>query len=414
MLTKIRNKVADNKIIKNILYWGNCGLLFAYTFSILVFSLITPIICYVSMALLIGFAFLYLLLYPSEFFLKKRNFIIIFFMVTAFISTALYSRRWREYLTIFLMVATFFSLLASLIVIKNRNLIFLLLIAAFFIFSIIFIIYFRYEITHYRQYTHDQFRLGPPFENQNAVGNYMAIAIIISMYLILFNKNKLYWLLVIPLVVFFFIGFTTGSRTFLVLSVLSIASMIFFRFRKRWWVVLIALTASIALLIVLINFVPIFSSIKYRIDDTLSMFTNGLSAGSTLERIVWQQYGVYLASRRILFGYGDSGFAAASGVNTYTHGNFSEVLCDFGVIGFIAFYLLLIIPLLFAFNMKREEKYFVFTMIIVMLVNGFMTVFYYDKSTYIIFALIYFAISEEKKLVFNFKKQEAVTSEANI
>ncbi len=412
MLTKLRNKVADNKILKNILFWANCVLLFAYTFSILVFSLLVPVICYVSMALLIAFAFLYLLLYPTNLFLQKRNFIILFFLISAFISTALYSRRWREYLTIFLMVGTFFTLLASLLVIEKRNLIFLILVAAFFIFSIIFIIYFRYEIAHYRQYTHDQFRLGPPFENQNAVGNYMAIAIIITIYLILFNKNKLYWLLVIPLIVFFFIGFTTGSRTFLVLSALSVAALIFFRFRKKWWVVLIALAGSAALLIVLINFVPIFSSIKYRIEDTLSMFTNGLSAGSTLERIVWQQYGVYLASRRILFGYGDSGFAAASGVNTYTHGNFSEVLCDFGIVGFIGFYMLLIMPFLYAIKMKNDEKYFVLTMVIIMMVNGFMTVFYYDKSTYIIFALIYFAVSKEK-LDFNLGRKVVVQNEAN-
>lgn len=188
--------------------------------------------------------------------------------------------------------------------------------------------------------------------------------------------------------------------------------MIFFRFRKRWWVVLIALTASIALLIVLIYFVPIFSSIKYRIDDTLSMFTNGLSAGSTLERIVWQQYGVYLASRRILFGYGDSGFAVASGVKTYTHGNFSEVLCDFGIVGFIGFYMLLIIPLLYAIKMQKDEKYFVLTMVIIMMVNGFMTVFYYDKSTYIIFALIYFAVSKEK-LEYNLGKKGVIQNEAN-
>ena len=277
-----------------------------------------------------------------------------------------------------------------MMIVDNDRLICWCITLAFFAFGIYYLIHYRNDILNYNTYQYDEFRLGWDFENPNAIGSFMTLSLSLTVYILLFEKEKIKFLMIIPLFAFLVIGLTTGSRTFLISIFIIMICFILFKFKKHIFLALLGVILLVLVSVILINTVPFLATIKYRLDDTSKIFTEGVAAGSTLERILWQRYGFYLASRRILFGFGESGFAYASGVMTYTHGNFTEMLCDFGLVGFTIFYCFNLCPAVCSLFTKKANKEYIVTIILVMFVNGFLSVYYYDKCTYIIMALCYY------------------------
>lgn len=277
-----------------------------------------------------------------------------------------------------------------MLIINDNKVLSVCITMSFFAFAIYYLIHYRESILNYASYQYDEFRLGWDFENPNTVGSFMTLGLSLSLYLLFFEKDKYRYLFLIPAASFLLIGLTTGSRTFLISIFVIVICFTLFKLKKHFVIALIGIIGLVVLSVVLINHVPFLSTIKYRLDDTLKIFNDGVAAGSTLERFLWQQYGFYLASRRILFGFGESGFAYASGVMTYTHGNFTEMLCDFGLIGFILFYCFNLCPGFVTLFSKKPNKEYVVTIVIVMLVNGLLSVYYYDKFTYLIMAFCYY------------------------
>lgn len=397
----IRNSMLKFEKLKKILLYAIYFSLFAYVFSIPSFANRSGynIIVYATMALLIALTIAYVFLYGLQRKFDKRSLICILFFVSSFVGTIAYSHQFRGLLTIFLLIVSFYAIYFAMMIINNNSLIMTILVASFFVFAGYYIIYYGKDILNFKSYEYDEFRLGESFENPNTVGSFMMIALSVSSYLVLFKKGKLRYLFLIPTLLFVFIGITTGSRTFLVSIFVIFICFVIFKFKKRIWIALLIIAGFIGFSVLALNFIPFLETIRYRLEDTFKMFTEGLASGSTLERILWQKYGFYLASRRIFFGFGESGFAFASGVKTYTHGNFSEILCDFGIIGFFLFYCFNMLPMFVLFFAKKEDRKYVITICLVMLLNGFLSVYYYDKSTYLIMGLIYYLLDNAKARV---------------
>lgn len=396
-LISIKNRFSTNKINK-MLYWTVLAVLSLYVFSIPSFAgrVGFNIICYALMAILIGCTLLYLFLFEIKRAFDKKTLIILIFILTSLVGTIAFSHQYRGLLTLILLAVSFFTIYFAMMIVGNNQIIIRAVTIAFFAFSLYYLFTYRENILNYKSYSYDEFRLGWDFENPNTVGSFMTLAFSLAFYIIVFQKGYLRFSFIVPALSFLLVGFTTGSRTFLISIVLVTICYILFFFKKH---ILIALFAIILLgvtFVVLINHVSFLATIKFRLEDTLTAFTSGGASGSTLERVLWQEYGFYLASRRLLFGFGESGFAYASGVMTYTHGNFTEMLCDFGVIGFLLFYCFNMAPAFFIILSGKKDKEYVFTILIVLLVNGLLSVYYYDKCTYVIMALCYYLLDNAK------------------
>lgn len=400
LLLKLKEKFS-NPIINKVLYWAILILLGLYAFSIPSFAgrVGFNFICYVLMALLIGSTILFLLLFKLDRKFDKRTLIIFCFIISSLVGTITYSHQFRGLLTLFLLTISFFAIYFAMMIVNNNKLIIRLITIAFFIFALYYLFTYKDNILDYSSYKYDEFRLGWDFENPNTVGSFMTLALSLSLYIVIFQNGWLRFLYIIPVFVFLLVGFTTGSRTFLISLFIIAVCYILFLFKKHFIIALSIIAGVSVLSVILINHVSFLATIKYRLDDTLKIFTNGGASGSTLERILWQRYGFYLASRRLLFGFGESGFAYASGVMTYTHGNFTEMLCDFGVIGFLLFYCFNVGPAFYVIFSDKKDKEYVFTILIVMLFNGLLSVYYYDKCTYVIMALCYYLIDNANPIV---------------
>lgn len=397
----LKTKLNASKKFKKVIYYCILANLFLYVFSIPSFANRVGLnyICYALVATLIALIVVYIFVYGIERKFDKRIFLIIIFVISSLVGTISYSHQFRGLLTLILLSLSMFAIYYGMIVINNNNLLFKLFTLSFFAFAIYFIFYYREEILNYASYNYDEFRIGWDFENPNTVGSFMTLAISLSIYIVLFKKGKLRFLFIIPALSFLLVGFTTGSRTFLISLFVIFICFILLRFKKHIFIASIIVVTAITLAFILIYNLPFLATIKYRLEDTFNFFTEGGASGSTLERILWQKYGFYLASRRIFFGFGESGFAIASGVNTYTHGNFTEVLCDFGIVGFLLFYCFNIGPAFISIFSKKEDREYIISILLVMLINGFLSVYYYDKSTYVIMAFCYYLLDNSKPII---------------
>lgn len=390
----------SNIVLKKIVYWGIATFLFLYVFSIPAFSGRPGwyIISYALMAALAGLTIFYTFIY-TKFSFNKWFVIPLSFVLFAFLGTAIYSHEFRMWLTLILMFLTFAIFYYAFIAIDNKRFIFKIIVYAFIVFALFFIIVYRHQIVHIQL---SSARLGGYFDNVNTIGFYFAIAFTLSLYLGLFFKKKLELLYFIPALVFLALGLFTGSRSFLVSIVVGSIVVMFYKLIKHKFIFLISLGILIGLFFILIN-IPQLAFLKDQFDRTLyTIFGIGNSKvdTSTVQRAIWPGYAFYLGGNNLLTGYGCDGFAIYSGVGTYAHNNYAELMCDFGIIGFLLFNSCLFLPLILSYKAKEQETYIVSILFFMFLFRNFFGVTYYTKEAYLVLALMFYLTKDCKLPVF--------------
>ena len=405
-MKELLNKTKNNFLIKKILYIGIVFFLFAYSFSIPSFSgrPVFYIISYFLMAALSVCTILYTFLYTS-FSFNKWLILPISFVGFALIGTIFYSHSfigitgrigWTSLVLMLITLAVFYY---SFVAINNKRFIALIFVSSFIAFAFYFLVIYRHKIFHFDL---SQARLGGYFDNVNTVGFYFAIGSVLSLFLALFYKKKIELLYLLPAILFIVLGLFTGSRSFVV-SILT-GFVLFLRFRKHKFIFLVLLGIFIGLFFVMIN-IPQLSFLKDQFDRALyTIFGIGNSKieTSTVQRFVWPKYAFYLSGKNMLFGYGVNGFAIYAGVGTYAHNNFAEVMCNFGIIGFILYYASFFVPFVLSFKPKEEEVYLVPIFVVVYFFRSFFGVTYYAKESYLIIALCLFLTKDCKLPIFKF------------
>lgn len=399
-------KLRQNLVLKKIFYWGIASFLFLYTFSIPSFSGRTgwSIISYFLMAALAGCTVVYTFLY-THFKINKWLLIPAAFALFAFLGTAFYSHSfvgtsgkigWTTLLLMFLTLVIFYY---AFVAIENKKIILIALISAFLIFAFYFAFIYRNIIIHL-QLSSD--RISIYFDNQNTIGFYFAIAYALSLYSGLFFKRKIELLFLAPALIFLFLGFFTGSRAFLISIVMGSVAITFFKLRNHKIIFVIVLGCLVGLFFILIN-IPQLAFLKDQFDRTLyTIFGIGNSKvdTSTVQRAVWPGYAFYLGGRNLITGYGVNGFSIYSGVGTYAHNNFAEVLCDFGLIGFVLFNACFLMPFILSLKSNDKDLSLVPILFFIYFARSIFGVVYYSKETYLVLALIFFYTKDRKLPIF--------------
>lgn len=371
-----------------------CIFLFLYIFSIPSFSgrVNLKFFSYIAMACLALCSLLYILIFDRQKFFDKRVVFLILFATHCLFSTLLFSNQFRTWLTIALMVLTCIIFLWSFSCINNYNLILNIIVGALSLFCIYFIIHYRNEIFMYTSLDKDSSRLGKFFDNVNQIGSYMSVGVALSAFYLLFLRGKRNMFMIVPLALFIVVGFLTGSRTFLLSVVLIFSTLLFLLFKKNKFLFFIIFAALILIFIIFIN-LPFMSFLKNQFLLFFKTFTGNTTNSSdisAIQRVVWQEYGFNLGSFNLIFGYGQDGFSIYSNTGSYSHANFSELMCNFGVIGFVLFYSIFILNFCCALKSKSIYRNLIFTIVVFYICSGFLLVFYYQKDTYLILALMIF------------------------
>ena len=340
------------------------------------------------MALLGLTTVLYCFLY-GDFKLRREVALIPLFAIVAFIGTMLYSKEYRDWFSLILLSISFIIFIYAFKVINNKFIILNIITISFFFFSLYFIYYFRRSFIHLNLST----RLGPPFDNQNGVAAFAVVGFSVPLYLVLNYQKKIRFVYILPALSSLLVGFATGSRTFLIIAFVFIVIFLYFKFLKHKFIYLGVVAVVIAIGLVLIN-LPFMYAIRDRFIAALKTLV-GIAEKTdtaTLERVVYIDYGFYLGGKNLIFGYGVGGFSIFSGVGTYAHSNFSELICDFGIFGFIIFYLPLLLLFLRVITNKKIEKCFVVSFFIYYIIVSLSNVFYYKKVYYLILSFLYYLV----------------------
>ena len=253
-------------------------------------------------------------------------------------------------------------------------------------------------------------RLGSIFDNVNTVGFYFAIAFTISLFLGLIRNKRIEVLYLIPSALFMFCGLFTGSRAFLIVLMFGIISVLYVRFRK-YKIIFLAVVFSLFILVYFLIQLPSFAFIKDQFDRTLfTLFGVGNSKvdTSTMERVIWPRYGFYLGLKNLFIGYGVRGFELVTQIGTYSHNNYSEIICNFGIIGFFSYYFPFILLIVLSLKSKDQNIKIVFPLAIIYLVRNMFGVTYYSKDTWLVLALCFYFTCDTGFLSTLFRKNNGV------
>lgn len=207
-------------------------------------------------------------------------------------------------------------------------------------------------------------RLGSAFGDENDIALFFAYGALISFYFFMHDKSFYIKLLSIFLfLLFVFCGFSTGSKIFVLILIVTIPLAIFLVLGKRkWWISLILIVVTSLAFYGLLQ-LPFASTIKARIDSFLASFTgkqvnNESGDISTLDRLMMFECGINMFLRKPLFGYGIWGFANfSSWGGGWSHNNLGESLCNFGLVGTIFFHTGFLYALVQYFKTSNKNRY---------------------------------------------------------
>ena len=393
------NRIKNNERIRKLSYFTILSSLFLYIFSIPSFSGRAKwnLLSYFFMAALLFSVIFYTTFYKKWVF-DRKLIIPSAFVLSALIGTTFYSHAFFGvsgkigWSSLVLMLLTFFTFYFSFLAIENPRLILKMLVVAFFLFAIYFAFHYRDKIIHLKL---NSSRLGGYFDGINSIGFYFSVGFTIALYLALLRRRKFELVYLIPAFTFLFLGLFTGSRAFIVCTIIGGLVTVFVRLRKHLLLFIIILITVVALIFILIK-IPQLSYLKDQIDRAMyTLFGVGQSKvdTSTIQRVLWPKYAFYLAGKNMIFGYGVGGFGDFSGIGTYAHNNFAEVICNFGIIGFILYYLSFAYPFLLSIN-KGKGKSVVTILFFIYIIRSFFGVTYYSKESYLVLALCFYLVKE--------------------
>lgn len=229
------------------------------------------------------------------------------------------------------------------------------------------------------------------FIQKNIVAFSMSIGAIVSFYIFLFEKKKIY---LFPFLLFILILFCTGSRRGLLSMLFGMAGLFYFNKKVNnasiTKIILGVVTSSIMILFLLqLDF---FSSMN----DRLNSLVLGIGDESQLSesdegRLLMINKAIKMFEEKQIFGHGAGAFKAIAGFGIYSHNNYVELLANYGIIGFCLFYGFVFKILVKAFSKikKNSDVFSVFILIffVVRLISDFGNVSYYDKLLYVMFGV---------------------------
>lgn len=231
--------------------------------------------------------------------------------------------------------------------------------------------------------------------NINELGILLVFSALCCWYMYLIN-SKIVWFF--PLCLYFFFSLLTGSKKVLVMIgivVLFYAFALKGRTVKQIIIVfLLAVTLIVGIYAVFT--VSFFNNIVGRrtVEFLLGFTGRGQYNASDLLRENMIKQAMKLFFKHYLFGIGVDNFGPTSGYNVYSHCNYTEILCNYGLVGFVLYYVRNIYYIVMYIRMDKKAKRdeinkLAVVIIIIYFLTDFLMVSYYSLFHQTILALVY-------------------------
>lgn len=237
--------------------------------------------------------------------------------------------------------------------------------------------------------------------NPNKLSRVMILNLFVSLFFLRTSKSTLIKLLLVAnIFLTFYVTFLTVSRKGIILIPLVVLLSVNYTRVKGKNLIIYPLLIVITLY-VLVKVVPaeitneFYERNIYRLEGLVSGMSNhGDGDASTNERVALAKGGAQLFSEYPILGVGLNNFRVFFG--KYAHNNFIEVAVNTGIIGFFLFYAIYFHLLKNVFQVRDKIlRRLLISAIIIILINDFSTVSYYDKLV-IMFLLYIYSVSNKK------------------
>ena len=364
-------------------------LFFAYCLSIPAFSNIHPF-NYLSIGIC-GLMCISMLIYTFLYSKIKINLLIglLFVFNVCILLTHLINHSFFEMpKTIALMSIVAFCIYQFGCSIKRKELLFLLVLVAGILFSLIYIVYFRSRLIDFSNLLDG--KIGDPFDNPNEIAKeFSFFALIAFAFIFKSKKISLKILCLIITIVFLFLIMTTGSISALLSTIVAgiVCSIIFEKTIKGKIIIAGAVVVTVTLFVLLLQ-LPQLSYFKDRIDsifNTLISFGKDAEDGSSLNRFQALLTTFKIGFTKPVFGYGYMASTSFNNLNIQAHNNYIELFLDFGMLGLFLYESIVLLPIIY--SKKHKNRELVLSTAIFMLVFQLFLTTYYKKYEYIFFAL---------------------------
>ncbi len=243
----------------------------------------------------------------------------------------------------------------------------------------------------------------------NTIAFTLAIGVFVCLYMILEKKEigrkKLLYL--IPIVIFYYIIYVTGSRKGLLFPIIASPALIILYIRKNRKMLIKSLIGiGIAIVMITIFIFTDKTLTKRIINLGKSIVGIQVEDKSVEERSFYRKTAMQLFGESPIIGKGLNSFTAyMEQINykhvAYSHCNFTELLSSLGIIGFAIYYMQYIyIIVKSGKKIKENDLENIFALVYVILISIFEygIVSYYDFSYQIILALVFSLIDKSEKI----------------
>ena len=252
-------------------------------------------------------------------------------------------------------------------------------------------------------------RLSGDVGNANYIGMLMAMSIITTVYFILFEEFKVYYIFSVVNIYFLAIS---QSRTALIGTVVGVFILLILKCLEQRHFLNIILNATLyfgvfILAVYFLSKASMFEEMNDRIHNLIVAFTgqgtmlNGERSVSIRETMI--EAGIEQFKSNPILGIGiGNGFnisLIAVGRNTYLHNNFIEILVDVGIVGFAlyySFYFSLIKNIARNYRYRTKMCYLVVALMASQLLMDYGSVSYYMKDTYYYLMFYYIVLRNMK------------------
>lgn len=400
MWARLKSKISEflpsQNVAQNVIFAVSAALFFLYCFSIPTFSNRYPF-NYVSIAicaLMCVSMAVYVFLY-SKFKINIMVGLLVLFNICMLITHIMNVSLGDIPKTIILMSIVAFFTYQFLSSYKHKGLFFGFLLLAGILFSFIYIFHYRSEI--FSLSTIFSSRLGTFFDNENEIAKEFGFFCVIAIALAVKSEKIFVKVISYFFTIFFlFLILTTGSISNLVTALLVCCIVLIAcqKTKKRMIAAAIVVAALIVFSIVLIQ-LPFMSYFKTRIENIFSTLfdpSKANSDGSAADRFNGAITSILIGLNRFLLGFGYMSATHFTYNSIQAHNNFAELFIDFGIIGFLLYEALVVLPIL---NIRRaKNRQFVLAVALHMFIFQLFLTTYYKKFEYLFFALIFASMDE--------------------
>ncbi len=229
-------------------------------------------------------------------------------------------------------------------------------------------------------------RIGGKISQANTFGMMNAITIIVAFYYLFYRKRfKIFHIVVVSTA--FLFAMASGSRKALIMMCIGVLFLIYKKYGIRKLYKILVITAILVIGFMAVMKLPMFELINHRIEKATEIISGeGDGDESAKVRLSMIIDGWNIFKDRLMIGYGANNYAIVSGYGVYSHNNFIEILVDFGLVGFILYYLVYVIAIKSLISSKSDASKALLSIFLARLVMEVALVTYYDKLHWILMA----------------------------